>query len=137
MTDFVTYARTGQTYELIATGADMYGYVPPQDGSTGKWTVVRDLTPERDYHTIESIETTPVTLRAYIATNHMTVTSVIAAEYRAAHEGEWPQTLQTWVEVTVDNNGGTPFTTWVRSDTRDWLTAVPQSLPMSPARAAV
>jgi hypothetical protein len=124
--EFAAYQRTGATYEVVATGADMYGYVPPQDGTSGDWTVVRDLTPDRNHHIIETAETTPVLLRAYIATNHMTVTAVHQAEHRPATAGWTPSGHETWVEVTVDNNGGAPFTTWVRSDTRGWLTAIPR-----------
>lgn len=127
MTEFVIYQRTQKPYEVIADGADMYGTVPPQDGSEGQWTVVRDLTPERNHHVIESDEATPAALRAYVATNHMTVTEFHRAEYRPVVGGWTPSGYETWAEVTVDNNGGTPFTTWVRSDGRSWLTAVPQA----------
>ncbi|MEE3755357.1 hypothetical protein [Mycobacterium intracellulare] len=123
--EFVTYRRTGATYAVIATGADMHGYVPPQDGSDGQWTVVVDLTPEGNFHAIETVEAVPVLLRAYVATNHMTVTAVHQAEYRPT-TGWTPSGYETWVHVTVDNNGGTPFSTWVRSDTRGWLSAIPK-----------
>ncbi|WP_212815157.1 MULTISPECIES: hypothetical protein [unclassified Mycolicibacterium] len=118
--EFVTYRRTGATYAVIATGADANGYVPPQDGSDGLWTVVVDLTPERNFHVIATMETVPVLLRAYV-TNDMTVTEVHQAEYRPTAGG-----YETWVHVTVDDNGGTPFSTWVRSDPRGWLSTTPK-----------
>lgn len=122
--EFVTYQRTGQTYAVVATDADMHGYVPPQDGSNGQWTVVVDFTPERNFHVIETVEARPVLLRARVATNHMTVTAVHEAEYRPATGGT-PSGYETWVHVTVDNKG-TPFSTWVRSDVRGWLSVIPK-----------
>lgn len=117
--EFVTHRRTGATYAVIATGADANGYVPPQDGSDGQWTVAVDLTPERNFHVIETTETAPVLLRAYV-TNDMTVTAVHQAEYRPTACG-----YETWVHITVDNNG-TPLSTWVRSDVRGRLSVIPK-----------
>lgn len=118
--EFVTYRRTGTTYAVIASGADANGYVPPQDGSDGQWTVVVDLTPERNFHVIETTEAVPVLLRATV-TNDVTVTAVHQAEYRPTDGG-----YETWVHVTVDNNGGTPFSTWVRNDPPGRLNTIPK-----------